>query len=457
MKIKNKETLIGNCINEENKKNRQQILEFLEIGLNAVDPRNIINRKITRKGAKINFSGETVDLDEVKNLYVIGAGKASGFLAVALEEILGENISKGVVAVLEGTASQFKTSHIEIIEGGHPLPNQKSVAAAKKILEIAENAEKDDLVLFLISGGGSALITYPPEGITLKEMKELNRRLIASGADIKEINTIRKHLSRIAGGILWSKAYPARGISLIISDVVGDDISSISSGPTSPDASTFNDALNILRKYKLEDKLPYSIIKRIKNGVKGIIKETPKPGDKIFNKIKNIIIGKNIDALNAIYSKAVDKGYNTIILSSMVEGEARSLGIFLSSIAKEIKKSNNPLKKPALILCGGETTVNLTKEGVGGRNQDVALSALTKMQSWRDTVLCCSSTDGIDGSSQAAGAIVDESTIIKADKLKLNPQEYLDEFNSNIFFKKVKDEIITGPTGTNVNDINLLL
>jgi glycerate 2-kinase len=455
--IKNKKELIKNGISESDINGRKIVLDILEKALLEIHPKNLIKDKVKIKNGIFYFVGNKINIRNIENIYVIGAGKASGYLAEGLEEKIGKYITDGVIVVLSGTSNLFKTSKIRIIEATHPIPSEKSIEAARELLKLSEKTKENDLIIFLISGGGSSLTTYPPDIISLDEIKTLNKVMIECGANIKEINILRKHISKIAGGRLAERIQPARGIAFIISDVVGDSLDSISSGLTSPDDSTYSDALSIIKKYDLQRKIPRSIIKYLDDGNKGKLEETPKSSDPIFSKISNIIIGSNTHALQAAFNRAKEHNLNPLILTSMYEGEASNLGLFLSNIAKEVGKNLFPIKKPALIILGGESVVKVTKKGKGGRNQMVALSALINFGQINKMTLCCASTDGVDGNSEAAGAIIDSSTIKRMENLTLDPIKYLRDFNSNLFFKRVKDEIITGPTGTNVNDINLLL
>lgn len=457
MIIKNREWLINNTSNINQRRSREAVLRLLEGAILSVQPTKLLNKQVRAAGKFIYISGNKLDTDKINRIIVVGAGKASGYLAEALEEKIGGYIKEGVVAVLPDTSRYFRTSKIKIVEAAHPVPDVRSVQAADKILKLVEGASKDDLVICLFSGGGSSLLAYPPTGIALDDIKSMSELLLSSGANIVEVNTVRKHLSQIAGGRLARLAYPAQIISLIISDVVGDRLDTISSGPTAPDGSSFKDCLDIIGKYDLNRKTPKPIMDYIEKGVNSIIEETPKIGDPVFKKVKNIIIGSNRIALRTIISESRKIGLSPLLISSQVEGDAREFGVFLVSIVKEIVESGKPVKRPALVICGGETTVTLTKPGLGGRNQTIVLSALTKLGNLDNVTVCCAGTDGIDGVSKAAGAIADKHTLDKAVKMGLDLNRFLLSFNSNVFFSTVGDEIITGPTGTNVNDIYLAL
>jgi glycerate-2-kinase len=336
---------------------------------------------------------------------------------------------------------------------GHPIPDEGSINGAKEMLRILSKADERDLVIVLISGGGSALMEYPMEGITLEDLREMNRLLVLSGADIREINTVRKHVSRVKGGRLAEAAYPARVVSLIISDVIGDPLDTIASGPTAPDETTFQDAWEVLRNYSLVEKMPQSVIKVIKDGMEGRIPETPKPGDPIFENVTNMIVANNLKAVQTAEGVLRSLGYNTLVLGSRVQGEARHIGKMLAGLASSIKNEGIPLSPPAALLMGGETTVTVTGDGVGGRNQELVLGAVRQIAGLDGVVVASIGTDGIDGSSEAAGAICDGHTLERALREGLKPEEYLKNNDSYSFFSWLGDAIITGPTLTNVMDL----
>ncbi len=458
MKIKNKDEIIGNTLTDKRRAARSMMLELVEQALNSVHPRNLLTDKILVEKDYIRIAGVKIDINKVKAIHVVGGGKGSGYLAEVLEEKLGDYIVDGVVSVLTGTAKYFNTNKIKIVEASHPIPDESCIKAAESVLNIVKEAGERDLILCLLTGGASALLTYPVKEIPLKDIQETHRVLLASGANIVEMNAIKKHLSLLAGGRLAQQAYPRKVVSLIISDVVGDRVDTISAGPTAPDQTTFKDCINIIEKYQMRDKLPVSVLDYLNKGANGLLAETPKETDPVFKNVRNIIIGSNRIALNTIITQARKTGLKPLLLTSRVEGEAEELGVFLMAIAKEIAETNKPVRKPALIICGGESTVTLKgKPGFGGRNQTVSLSALTKINGLENITICCIGTDGIDGNSKAAGAIADADTLKKALEKGLDPLRYLSNFDSNTFFSKVGGEIVTGPTGTNVNDIYMIM
>jgi len=457
VKIKNKDELLNNALSPRIRKARKIALDAIEEALNAVNPRKIIKSKVVLIDDILRIDGMELNLSNFKRIFVIGGGKASGSMAEALEEILGDRIDAGVIVVPHGTSSQYKTRRIELHEASHPIPNVDSVEGAKKIVEMAEEASENDLVLCLISGGGSSLMAMPRQEVSLDDKKRITQMLLKSGATINEINAVRKHISNFKGGMLAKKVYPAHLFSLLLSDVIGDNLDVIASGPTVPDTSTYQDAISILKRYNLWNDAPESIKNVLLKGVKNIIPETPKPGDKVFNKVHNIIVGNNRMATLAATQKLQSTGVNTMFLTSFLEGEAKNVGLMLAALALEVLTSGNPVPKPAAIVIGGETTVTVLGRGIGGRNQEIALSAAIKINGLNGVVVASASTDGIDGPTDAAGAMVDGDSISRAQKLGLNASEYLKNNDSYSFFSKLGDLIFTGPTGTNVNDLSIVV
>jgi len=453
--IKNKEQLVRNGETQPNRNARTLALKSLESALNAVDPKQIIKSKLSLKNSTLHVNGYSFDLKKSKNVYVIGGGKASGSMAEALEEVLGKRIKKGFVNVPRG--SKHKTDIIKLHEASHPIPDEAGVEGTRRMLKIAEQAKEDDLVICLISGGGSSLMPLPRGKISIADKKEITNALLKCGATINEINTIRKHISDFKGGWLAKKAYPATILNLILSDVVGDPLDFIASGPTVPDSTTFSDAIKVLKKYRLWSKAPASIRKVLSDGEKGRIPETPKADDEAFKRVYNVVVGNNRLASLTAQKYLTSEGLNTLLLTATLEGEARHVGIMLASIVHEVSVSGNPVPKPAGIIAGGETTVTVTGKGLGGRNQEIALAAAQKLNDMNGVVVASLSTDGVDGPTDAAGAIADGKTLVRAAKMGLTPEEYLAENDSYHFFSKLGDLIFTGPTGTNVNDVSVIV
>ncbi|WP_440953773.1 glycerate kinase type-2 family protein [Methanococcoides sp. FTZ1] len=394
------------------------------------------------------------DFTEYRNIYLISFGKAACKMASELEDILGKFVTDGIVLTKYGY-SEPKPKNIPVFEAGHPLPDENGILATGRILDLLEKADEADLVFFLISGGGSALLTYPRENIELTDVVRTTDLLLKAGATIEEMNTIRKHLSDVKGGGLARSAYPARSISLVISDVVGNPMDVIASGPTVPDTSTFQDFESIVRKYELE--LPQAVRKLLEDGLSGIIDETPKKGDVVFDNCHHLLIGNNSLALSEAYEQASDLGYNTVVLTSSVTGEAREVAKVFASIAREERTNERPFPLPACIIAGGETTVNVTGQGKGGRCQEFALSFAVEVSGLENVLLLAAGTDGTDGPTDAAGAFAGGNTITRGKEAGLSASSMLSQNDSYTFFEKLDDLFITGPTGTNVMDIYLLL
>lgn len=370
-------------------------------------------------------------------------------MAKAVEETLGSLVS-GCVVTRYGHAEKLR--RIKVLEAGHPIPDKNGLSGAYEILRLAGGAGKDDLIMFLLTGGASALLPAPVRGVTLADERKISGLLLNSGASIHEINAVRKHLSEIKGGLLLKRACPARVLTLIVSDVVGNDLSAIGSGPTAPDPATFEDCLKILKKYK-NSGVPESITQRLKRGAKGLEEETPKPGGVAFGSCDNIIIADNLSALTASRKLASSMGFNTVILSTTVTGDTREAANFYVSVLKEIQRSGNPAKPSACVLMGGETTLKVTGRGLGGRNQEFALACALSLEGTEGITILSAGTDGTDGPTTAAGAFADSETTSRAAAAGLDPVKYLSNNDSHNFFKQLGGLFVTGPTGTNVMDI----
>jgi glycerate 2-kinase len=432
---------------------RKDLLKILEYAMEKSLPEAAITKAVRLNNNELKITNEKLLLSETNNIFVIGSGKATYRMAKSLYDIIGDRISKGIITT--NKSSKKYIGPIKVIQAGHPMPTEEGIKGANEILSLAEKAQEKDLIIALISGGGSVLLAAPLEGISLSELQKTNELLLASGASINEINTIRKHISRIKGGRLSGAAYPANLISLIISDVVGDDLSTIASGPTAGDSTTYKDAHNILEQHQLIDKVPLSVLHTIKDGIEGRIPETPFPDDEVLSKTLNKIILSNDKTLEIAQKKAAELGYNTSILSSKIEGPSREAGVFHGEIAKEISLSGIPTKPPAIILSGGECVVTLDKIGKeeGGPNQECVVGFAEKMGSLKKTVFLSVDTDGIDGYSKFAGGIIggNKTRIAREDI-----EEALTNHSSSNFFRKIGGGIETGETGTNVNDLRIL-
>ncbi|HDL85082.1 MAG TPA: glycerate kinase, partial [Candidatus Acetothermia bacterium] len=345
------------------------------------------------------------------------------------------------------------TQRVEVVEALHPVPDERGLAAARRIAQLADSAGENDLVIILISGGGSALLTYPVDGIELADLAATNELLLRSGARIQEINTVRKHLSQLKGGQLAARAFPATVITFVLSDVPGDPLDAIASGPTVGDPTTYADAARILRDYELWDKVSLSVRAHIERGLSGEIVETPKPGDEVFSRVTTTIIGSGSVAAEAALDEARELGYHSLLLTTTLEGEAREVGKVFAAIAREEVQHKHPLPLPALIIAAGETTVTVSGSGKGGRNQELALSAAQGIEGLPEVVIASVGTDGRDGPTDAAGGIVDGGTISRLHAQGIDPHESLATNDSYHALASSEDLILTGPTGTNVADL----
>ncbi len=456
LKIQNMEALIENAESKLDREARRLALEALEAALRAADPKEITKSKVTVKDNTLEIGRRRFDLKEFRHIYVVGGGKAGGNMAEALESILGDRISSGIVNV-PYKSGPHKTCKVRLQEAGHPIPDDAGTRGAREMLHLASNAEKGDLVICLISGGGSSLMPLPRAGITLNDKRLVTDALLKSGATINEVNTVRKHISDFKGGWLAEKAYPATVVNLILSDVIGDPLDFIASGPTVPDSTTFGDAVQVLNEYSLWENMPRSVKAVLTRGQKGLIAETPKEGDQAFRKVYSIVIGNNRTATLAALSSLRNACLNSLLLTSFLEGEARHVGTLFGSIAKEVYASGSPLPKPCGIGAGGETTVSVVGHGSGGRNQEIALSAALKISGLEGVVVASFSTDGIEGPTEAAGALADGKTIARSQKKRLDARKSLANNDSYSFFSKLDDLVFTGLTGTNVNDVSVIV
>jgi len=432
---------------------RQYAREIWEAALHAANPSTSLHNAIQVSDGALSVAGGLLPLGG--RLIVVGAGKAAARMAQVAEDIAGNHITGGLVVTKYGHG--LSLDRIRLVEAGHPLPDEMGVRAVRETQSLLSNLTPEDIVLCLISGGGSALWPSPAEGITLEEKQQVTQLLLRAGATIQELNGVRKHLSGIKGGQLARWASPARVISLIMSDVIGDPLDFIASGPTAPDTTSFNDALATIRKYGVQP--APAIQERLEAGVRGEIPENPKPGDPVFRLVDNLIIANNRLLVDAASKKAKELGFNTLTLSTELEGEAKDVARFLSVIGREVARSGNPVRQPACILAAGETTVAVRGTGLGGRNQEMALAWAIAAAKSESAATCFASvaTDGTDGPTDAAGGLVDPLTCSRAVQLGLTPSKFLVENNSYEFLKATGDLIVTGPTQTNLMDIQILL
>lgn len=438
-----------------NERVRRQLVAIYDAGLAAVDPMKAVGNHVQMSNRRLLVGGRAYDLDRVRRIFVIGAGKASASMAAALDALLGDRISSGWVNVKAGHGRPLK--HVHVHEAGHPLPDEAGMRGAKEMFNIARSAEEGDLVFFCVSGGGSALMPLPVEEVSLLEKQQLTAQLLACGATIHEINAVRKHLSRLKGGQLARLAAPAEVVTLALSDVVGNSVGTIASGPTSADETTFETALGVLRRHDLGAAMPQSALRYLQAGAAQERPETPKPGDEVFRKVVNVIVADNGAAVEACGRKAEELGYRSLILSTRMEGEAREVAKMHVAVALEVLDCGRPVSPAACIISGGETTVTLQGDGLGGRNQEFALAAACAMAGTDGIALLAAGTDGTDGPTDAAGAFADGETFARAARLKVDAGQYLARNDSYHFFEQLGDLFKTGPTGTNVMDLCLFL
>jgi glycerate 2-kinase len=420
--------------------------ELQRAALAAVEPGAAVRQHLCRQGDLVHVGDRSYNLGEYEHVYVVGGGKAAVPMAAAVVDVLGDRLTSGIVVTKVGHAgSGPPLPGLRVLEAGHPVPDRNSVRGAQAIADLARQATGRDLIICLISGGGSALLTLPVEGLDLDDLQELTDALLRSGATINELNTVRKHWSSFKGGNLARLAAPAAVVTLVLSDVVGDPLDVIASGPTVPDPTTTADAQGILDRYSIWPGRPVPL------------QETPKPGDAVFEQVHHVIVGSNRQAAVATLERARELGFNGLLLSTYVEGEAREVARVAAALAKGVRSYGDPVPAPACLVWGGETTVTIQGDGKGGRNQELALAAALALEGWPGVMLVPLATDGTDGPTDAAGALVTGETVARARALGLDPLAALMANDSYTFFDELGDLIRTGPTGTNVNDLLFLL
>jgi hydroxypyruvate reductase len=441
----------------------QAVARILAAALDAADPAAAVQRYLRRDGQLLHAGERTYDLRNYQRVFIVGAGKAGAPMARAAADILGDRLEAGLMLVKgydDAPSSQIAEPHLQstsynlqFVAAGHPIPDERGVAGARQIAGLLDQATARDLVIALISGGGSALLTLPAQGISLAELQALTNLLLRCGANINEINTLRKHLDQVKGGGLARLAHPAPTITLVLSDVVGSPLDVIGSGPTVPDTSSFADAYAVLERYGAVADTPAPIVDRLRRGIAGEIAETLKPGDPRFAQVHNLIVGSNPQAAAAALAAARAAGFNTLLLTTFLQAEAREAGRLLAAIAHELANSGQPLPRPACIVAGGETTVTLRGSGRGGRNQELALAAVAELAGLPELALIALATDGGDGPTDAAGAVVTGATLERARALGLDPAAHLARNDAYSFFARLGDLLKPGPTETNVNDL----
>jgi glycerate 2-kinase len=432
---------------------QQKAIEIFLAGVESVKPDNLINRYVGIKNNVLQIDEISFDMSVLKNIYIVGAGKASAAMAKAIENLLGSRITAG--HIITKYDHSVPLTFIEITEAGHPVPDENGIKGTELIMSIVNKAEKDDLVICLISGGGSALLADVPEGCTLNELKTVSDILLKTGASITEINCIRKHLSIVKGGLLAKAASPAKVVSLILSDVIGDPLDVIASGPTAPDPTTFADAISIIKKYKIENEIPKQIYKVLQKGFEKKRQETLKESDEILLNTNNLIIGTNKLALKTAKEKAELLGYESQIITNKLDGDVTDAAEYIVETAKKVKKEK--INEKTCLLFAGEPTVKVKGNGLGGRNQHLALITARLLKDSPGITILSGGTDGTDGPTDATGAVVDSLTFKRALNLHLEIEQYINNCDSYNFFKQVGGLIITGPTQTNVMDLIIAL
>lgn len=427
---------------------REAALAIWRSALAAGDVAAIFRTVLHRRGDCLIVGGDTIDLSRVRRVLVLGFGKAGAPMARAVEEALGDRIGEGFVVVKDGHT--LPTRRVQLAEAGHPVPDARGVAAAARLVELAESAGPEDLVLVLISGGGSALTPAPASPVTLEEKQAVTRLLLGAGATINELNAVRKHLSRLKGGQLARAAAPARVVALALSDVIGDPLDVIASGPTAPDPTTFADALQVLAARGVRDRAPRAVVDRLLAGTRGELPETPKPGDRLFERVTTRVIGNNALVTDAARAEAERLGYATTLATRSLEGEARVM-------ARAFVREGREMVAPACLLAGGETTVTVRGGGRGGRCQEFALAAALALDADEDVAVLAAGTDGTDGPTDAAGAVVDVCTVDRARVAGLDPVAALEDNDAYRVLAATGDLVITGPTNTNLLDVYVLV
>jgi len=419
-----------------------------------VDPYRAILRDARIRNDTLRVGPHRYRLSKYRRIAAIGAGKASARMAQALERVLGPRLDGGLVVVKYGHG--FPTKVVRVIEAAHPVPDRAGLDAGRQLLDFAGSLTGNDLLIVLLSGGASSLLPVPAQGLTLEDKQATTQLLLRSGATIQEMNTVRKHLSSLKGGQL-AAATKAHVLTIVLSDVIGDDLGTIGSGPTAPDDTTFADAWALVRKYRLAAAIPRAVSRHLRLGMQGRRVETPISGSAVFEKVRHHIIGSNRAALEAASKAAVRSELHTMIASSTLTGEAREVAKVFGAVGREVVRYGRPMRPPCCFLAGGELTVTVSGNGRGGRAQEFALAAAQEIAGLKKIWIAAFATDGSDGPTDAAGAVVDGDTIARATRQGIDPAQALLQNDAYTFFQRRGGHIITGPTGTNVNDLYVLL
>ena len=435
-------------------KTRQHAFEIFREAVEAANPKKCVLNYLSLDGDTLVVGSKKYNLSEFDSIYAIAFGKASAAMAEGVEKVLGDRLTGGMVVSNSQPRKNFKKLGFHLC--GHPVPDERSVSAANDVMSILGTAGEKDLVIFLISGGGSALLSMPSPGLTLDDMRKATAALLRSGVDKNGLNAVRKHISQIKGGGLLKKALPAHVVTLILSNVVSDKVDAIASGPTVPDSTTYEDAWRVVEALKIEHEIPPQVVVHLEDGRNGELPETLKEGEFDPELVQTLIVGSNIKSLSAAQKRAKKLGYNPLMLSSQISGEAKEVAKVIAGIAFDVERSNIPVKKPGCLIFGGETTVTVHSMGQGGRSTETALSFCMEIIGHDIVGLFCD-TDGIDGPIDAAGAICDGQSRLKAREIDVSAREHLAQNNSYDFFYRLGDLVITGPTGTNVMDIGIVI
>ena len=433
---------------------RPLLKKLIARGLASVDAYTAVGRAISRNGEELIIGRRRYDLCRYERVVVVGAGKATAPMARAVEQRLGPRLHGGFVVVKYGHG--LPTKRIVVAEAGHPVPDQSGQRAAARLCAMAAELGRRDLLIVLLSGGASSLLPAPVAGVTLADKQRTTQELLRCGASIREINTVRKHLSRIKGGRL-AELTEATVVTLILSDVLGDDLSAIASGPTAPDPTTYHDAVAVLKRYRIWRAVPQRVRQHLDRGCQGFVSETPKPGSSLFRRVHHHIVGNNATAVTAVTRAARESGLRTLVHTPALTGEAREAGQRFGAMARNIVREGKPLQRPCCVVAGGETTVTVTGNGTGGRAQEFAAAAALEIAGLAKVWVVAIGTDGTDGPTDAAGAVIDGNTVAHAQRLSVDLAGALKRHNTYPALKRLHQLIITGPTGTNVNDLYLLL
>lgn len=434
---------------------RAELEDLAHAVLLVLRPEDLVGQALLRQGEVLLVAGQEYDLSRFRRIFLLGMGKAAVAMARGVLSVLGRRVEGGCLVTIPGC--QGVVEGVEVMVGGHPLPTEESLRASQRIVEIAAGASAEDLIVVLISGGASALFEIPAPGISLEQLVGVNRLLLGSGAPITAMNVVRKHLSSVKGGQFARTISPAKVLSLILSDVPGDDLATVGSGPTAPDPTTFKDAAEVLRRYRLWEQVSPAVRTRIEAGIRGEVPDTLKPGDPLFDRVQNLIVGSGRTAAEAAAEAARERGFTPLVLTTTLQGEAREVGKFFAALARELVWFGRPVPPPALLVAAGETTVTVRGKGQGGRNQELALSFALHIEGVPGVALLALATDGRDGPTDAAGAIVDGGTAARIRAAGLDPEEALAQNDSYTALSAAGDLLMTGPTGTNVADLVILV